>query len=207
MKKYFNLIFCIFCINVASSQNSGVVRVSFADTIAKYFNYDTLRQIPCAKSPPGIYAVAFRLHKKKVSFDSPLYTDSLSELNTLFVSAIRNSLGKMHLKKKNKKYLQFFYFNTLLGCNSINDTAKFSGNINSEVSKILSFQLYSIRTSLKKLIKNPAEYYILPCVIIDDNNPAIRTNRREFINDTKPKSFTPKEIETMEKMVQETKGK
>ncbi len=205
MRKCLILILCICLTYIGNSQTHSNETASFADTIIKYFDYDTLRQIPCTRTPPGVYSIAFRVRKKELQFDLLSTSDSLEPLRTLFISVIKRSASKMPLRKRSKKYLQIFYFNTLLGCNSNSDTVSLSNNIYRDVSKILGYQLSSIEDSFRRLLSIPGNYYILLPVIINDNNPAIRPIGRGFKNDIKQRTFTPKEIEIFEKMIQKTK--
>ncbi len=137
-------------------------------------------------------------------FQSSAY--SFDALNTLFINVIKVSVAKVGLKKRKGKYLQLVYFNTLLGCNSNNDTIKLSNNIYSDVSKILSYQISAIEASFKKSINKPDNYYILEPVSINDNNSAILSGGYGFKNDIKQKILTPKEIELLEKRIQEAKN-
>lgn len=209
MKKQSLTIAAVFISLSLCSQTKNDNSLSFSDTVEKYFDYAKLRQVSCIEVPAGIYSVSFRVGKHNLPHDFQSSNQSLTSLNELMINAIKTSAGKVVLKKKKVKYLLLFYFNTILGCNSSGDTTKVSDNLYSEVSKILGRQLYSVDTSLKRLIKKENNYYVLQPVSIDDNNPAItiKSSGGGFKNCIGQRVLTKQEVEAMEKMIQELRQK
>lgn len=194
-----------FCFSISAySQNKKDNKVSFSDTVEKYFDYDRLSQISCIDVPPGIYSFSFRIDTLNNPYDFNSSTDSLEILNALFKNAIRVALRRVTFERSNKKYLLLAYFNTLLRCNSSNDTTALSENLYAEITKILRYQLSTIETSIGKLISTGDDYYIFPTVCIDDNNLSNKIKRKGFRNDARQRTATPEEIESFEKKI---KGK
>ena len=192
---------------LSKSQSKESNDASFADTVKKYFDYNKLNQIPCSETPPGIYALSFRIDKSNKPFDFQWSADSLETLKGFFIDAIKVSADKVGFEKSKKRYLQLCYFNILLWCNSSNDTTKLSNNIYSDLSKLLSNQLTSIEKTFKKSIKDKNDYRVLETVVINDNNPNQLKLSTRFQNDTGQRSVTKEEIEKMELMIQEIKRK
>jgi hypothetical protein len=206
MKHFFLIGLFLALMLCTKSQIQLNSKASFADTVRKYFDYNSLSGVPCTDVPPGIYALSFRVNRHNVPYDFQCSADSLEALKTLLINAIKISAGKAPLKKSKKKYLQFCYFNILLWCNSSGDTTKLNDNIYSDLSKLLSTQLSAIEKSFKTSIKKADEYHVLEIVNINDNNPNIRKNEIGFRNDTKSSTLlTKEEVEMIIKEIEKRK--
>lgn len=201
MKCKYLLPFFLTASLYADSQTKINNKISFADTVKKYFDYKSLNEAFCNDVPPGIYAMSFRVNKNHIPYDFEFSNDSLKILKLLFVNVIKSSAKKTQLRKNRRRYLQLFYFNIILNCNSINDTTKISNNIYSDLSKLLSSQLSAIETSFQKIIKYIHEYRVLESIIINDFYSNNWKNEKGFRNDIKKNSKSKDELESLIKKV------
>lgn len=185
---------------IGRSQNKINTGHSFADTVKKYFPYNELGRISCNLIPTGIYGLAFDVDNKGIPYNFQSSSDSLVRLDTLLIDAIKVSTQKVHLKKGENKYLQLFFINILLGCNSTYDSTKPNSNLYSDLAKILDRQLSGIEDSFKEIISDAGNYSVLETVIIDDNNPNLKFRKIGFQNDTKESPEDKNNLELIQKI-------
>jgi hypothetical protein len=193
--------------------------VTWADEINKNFSYDSLISLSCINTPPGIYAIKFKIDKKGVLISLYFSNDTLVYLNKLFFEALKKSNLSMSKNGIGKGvYLQLIYFNNLLSCSPYRDkdnvlmtlkpdtSINFSPNYSNEINKFLNSQLVSINKSLVDIQNSNFQnerIYFLPPAFITDTNPNKKSSLQTK-NDIKSSSIS---IEEMEKMIQDAKTK
>jgi hypothetical protein len=221
MKKSILLPFLFFTIGLSGfSQNRKITHFSLAESIRINFSYDSLFNLSCINTPPGIYAVWFKVNKKGQFVDFNFSSDSLSDLKEFFIKAIkksRSTFSNRELKKiRNRILYQTIFFNNILSCHPWRDknnsfyktqpdtSIDLSGNYNREIIQLLGYQIASIEKSIADYIPNAIQkrsVIILPPAIINDINP----NRKKQMGFVKDYIHRPRNEEERKKLEEDIK--
>lgn len=210
MRKLLFLFVLHWLVLVSNAQQAKPDSFSLPDSIRKFFNYDTLKYISCIKTPPGVYALYFKIGTDGIASDYEFSQDSLTVLKNLLISAVGKALKAYPLPIiKDKRCLQLIYYNNFLGC--LDTTALTNeSNIQKQISDLLENQLFMIEKSINDLAKRDflSEYVFLRAVIINNKNPNQPTPGKSFINDnykTTEKERPIKNIEEIKKEIERKK--
>lgn len=210
MKKLFLAILSWLLVFVTSAQESRDVKSKFhtaslADSIRKYFNYDTLRYIPCLQVPAGVYALGFKIGNNRKPYGYEFSQDSLAILKNLFIGALEHALRTQSFQMTaGKKYMQLIYYNNFLGCLALHDTISDPGGIHKEMSDFLANQLHLIERSFTYIRKNDStQYFFLKAVVINNDNPNRPQLQKSFNKDFRKATQSELPKEQMQRMIQE----
>ncbi len=180
---------------------------SLSDSMSSYFNYDTLGQVDCAMTPPGVYSMIFKINSSKEIYDLSFSADSLDVLKSLLISAMQRCVNTTGNYKKNKQYFQLIYYNNYLACTTT-DTSAIS-NLETERANFLGSQVAAIERSFRRTVDHDEERIVLRPVVINNWNPN-KIEKSRFRNDNKVVSDTdiPKEkLDQIEREVNRRRAK
>jgi len=191
------------------AQDTRIDKLSLAKEIAVNFNYDTLKNFSCKETPPGIYALRFKVSKKNKAYDCKFSNDSLLLLKTLFISALNLSLEKCNNLISDREHLQLFYYNNYSSCVYPQDTSAINLNtINKEVAELLSNQLIAIESSIRQLfINEKPQLFVLNPVIINNDNPNQPRPKKGFRNDNQKMNISEMSEDRLTRLIENIKKK
>lgn len=215
-KSFLTILFVVFLLRSFGQQTNS--QNSIAEAIRINFNYDTLSSLACINAQSGIYALKFKIDRKKRLYDFEPLSDTLSILHSFFIDAIKKSfLEESSERYKKGQYIQLICFTNTLHCNPFRnkenvltvvprDTVSMdSFNYYKEIAGMLSDQLISLENSIIRMqLKKPGSYKFLylPIALINNDNPAVDKNKPGFKNDIKNSILTNGQLNQLERQIE-----
>jgi hypothetical protein len=200
MKLLLSFAFTLLWACSFAQENSKAGRYGIGDSILKYFNYDTLRHVPCNKVPQGIYSLSFKVDKNRNVYDVVFSADTLIILKTLLTDALQAAIKHTAWKKTSKSFLQLVYYNNLLSCNNSSDPVFRHDDLDKMLLELRTRMLSSTEKTFMNVVQKEKEYIVLKPVMIGNENPFKPEGQKKFLNDHRKGNESELNPETLEKL-------